>query len=598
MARLSLTERRLRITTGLILATYITIHLSNHMLGLISLDAMEAMRTVVTPFWHSWVGGILLYGSILTHFTLALMSLYRRTTLRMPIWELAQLTFGLSIIPLLAGHIAGTWGARELMDLEVDYEFVLNAIRGDYWLTIRQTLLLLVAWTHVMIGLHFFFRLFTWYTKGFLSLYPWAILVPLLVVLAMGRVDIELDNLKAETTSKSNGYSYGNSSSDGSAYGSGDSYGDSYEDSYSSKNESSDSYGQYDRYGSTPSKSGPIWTVNKFRDLILYCFYGLLILTLLARAIKLRFQDRVGSIALKHISGHELKFKAGQTILEVIRNNSIPHASLCGGRGRCTTCRVRVGEGRLDLDQPSSLEQFALDKIGADHDVRLACQTRPSKNLHISPLVSPDMLHGNATQKGGVSGEEREVLAMFVDLRDSTKLCEGQLPYDALFILNQFFIEMSSALSASHGHYAQFAGDGLMALYGLERGLKQGCIDALQGAVDMQRRMDKLNEKLEQELNVPLRIGIGLHCGEAIVGTMGPPSSPNYSAIGDCINAAARLEGQSKVLNSILIVSQDVVNNAEVDFSEFPTREISLRGKEQSLLAYAIASPLDIAGHL
>jgi adenylate cyclase len=208
------------------------------------------------------------------------------------------------------------------------------------------------------------------------------------------------------------------------------------------------------------------------------------------------------------------------------------------------------------------------------------------------------MLHGNTTQKGGVSGEEREVLAMFVDLRDSTKLCEGQLPYDALFILNQFFIEMSSALTASHGHYAQFAGDGLMALYGLERGLKQGCIDALQGAVDMQRRMDKLNQKLEHELKAPLRIGIGLHCGEAIVGTMGPPSSPNYSAIGDCINAAARLEGQSKVLESILIVSRNVVNNAGVDFAQFPTKEITLRGKEQSLTAFVIKNPIDIAGQL
>jgi adenylate cyclase len=93
--------------------------------------------------------------------------------------------------------------------------------------------------------------------------------------------------------------------------------------------------------------------------------------------------------------------------------------------------------------------------------------------------------YGSTTQKGGVSGEQREVLAIFVDLRDSTSLCEGQLPYDALFILNQFFIEMSSALTSSHGHYDQFAGDGLMAPYGLERGLKQGCIDALQGAVDM-----------------------------------------------------------------------------------------------------------------
>ncbi|MFT5809268.1 MAG: adenylate cyclase [Rubritalea sp.] len=239
------------------------------------------------------------------------MSIYRRTTLRMPVWELAQLLLGLSIIPLLVGHVAGTWGAREFMDSEINYELVLIAIRSDSWLAIRQTLLLLVAWSHVMIGLHFFFRLFSWYTRGFLYLYPWAILVPLLVMLATVRVNIELDSQQTETTNKSNKYSDGNS------------YGGSYE----CKSESFGSDGQSDGYVSTPTKQTPTWTVNKIRDLILFSFYALLVLTLLSRAIKLRFQDKARSIVLRHISGHELKFKAGQTIFEVIRNNAIPHAS-------------------------------------------------------------------------------------------------------------------------------------------------------------------------------------------------------------------------------------------------------------------------------
>jgi adenylate cyclase len=79
---------------------------------------------------------------------------------------------------------------------------------------------------------------------------------------------------------------------------------------------------------------------------------------------------------------------------------------------------------------------------------------------------------------------------------------------------------------------------------------------------------------------------------------MRPPSSPNYSAIGDCINAAARLEGQSKTLDSILIVSRDVVNTAGVDFAKFPTKEVRLRGKEQSLVAFTIKSSLDIVDYL
>jgi len=118
MVKLTLIERRLRITTGLILATYIIFHLSNHSLGLISL---EAMRKLVTPFWRSWPGGVLLYGSIIIHTGLAFMSLYRRTIFRMPAREFCQLVLGLSIVPLLAGHVAAIWGARVLMGFDINY---------------------------------------------------------------------------------------------------------------------------------------------------------------------------------------------------------------------------------------------------------------------------------------------------------------------------------------------------------------------------------------------------------------------------------------------------------------------------------------------
>jgi adenylate cyclase len=212
--------------------------------------------------------------------------------------------------------------------------------------------------------------------------------------------------------------------------------------------------------------------------------------------------------------------------------------------------------------------------------------------------LPPDLDAKSKIGKGGVSGEEREVVAMFVDLRGSTKMGELHLPYDVLFILNRFFVEMAKALNDSHGPYAQFAGDGLMALYGLERGLKQGCLDALQGAVGMQERMNQLNQRLVGELQEPLRIGIGIHCGEAIVGTMGPPKSPNYSAIGDCINAAARLEQKSKKLECTLVVSDQVIQTAGLAFDQFPTQSVSLRGKQQSVFVHVIKNPLDLANGL
>jgi len=567
MAKLTLIERRLRITTGLILATYIFFHLSNHSLGLISLEAMESMRKFVTPFWRSWPGGVLLYGSIIIHAGLAFMSLYRRTTLRMPVWEFCQLVLGLSIVPLLAGHVAATWGARVLMGFDINYEYALSAILSSDWILTKQGILVIVAWTHAVLGLHFFLRLFSWYQNWAVRLYPLVIIMPLLVFLSMMRMGFEL-----EVWSQQSG-------------------------------PVAPSVNNWVIPETQLSEEIPEFIAQKpvnmvFRDGILISFYALLLLTLAARAIRDKTYKKSATVVVNHENGRVLKGKPGQTILEIIRNHSIPHASLCGGRGRCTTCRVRVAQGGAQLEKPSKLEQFALTRIGAAPNVRLACQTRPLQGVHVTPLLPPDLGVHSKIGGGGVSGEEREVVAMFVDLRGSTKMGELHLPYDVLFILNRFFVEMAEALNDSHGHYAQFAGDGLMALYGLKRGLKQGCLDALQGAVGMQRRMNALNQRLADELKEPLRIGIGIHCGEAIVGTMGPPKSPNYSAIGDCINAAARLEQISKELGCTLVVSDQVIQTAGLSLGDFPTQSVSLRGKQQSIFVHQIKNPLDLSNSL
>jgi adenylate cyclase len=134
----------------------------------------------------------------------------------------------------------------------------------------------------------------------------------------------------------------------------------------------------------------------------------------------------------------------------------------------------------------------------------------------------------------------------------------------------------------------------LLALYGLERGLRQGCQDVLRGAMEMQERIIQLNQKLKNELKQPLKIGIGIHCGQAIVGTMGPPTAPNYSAIGDCVNSAARLQTKTKELDCVLVVTDEVVQNAGADFNRFPSQQIGLDGKQQSVLVYLVTNPLDV----
>jgi adenylate cyclase len=157
--------------------------------------------------------------------------------------------------------------------------------------------------------------------------------------------------------------------------------------------------------------------------------------------------------------------------------------------------------------------------------------------------------------------------------------------------MNQFFAEMHAALRATGGYYAQFRGDGLLALYGLESSLAAACRAALEGAAEMQARIESLNRSLADELEEPLRIGIGIHAGVAIVGTLGPPDAPIYSAIGDMVNTAARLEDMTKAYGCTLVASAEVLRQAGVDPSGAPEREVRVRGKTERLTVYAVADP-------
>lgn len=105
----------------------------------------------------------------------------------------------------------------------------------------------------------------------------------------------------------------------------------------------------------------------------------------------------------------------------------------------------------------------------------------------------------------------------------------------------------------------------------------------------MGRRLDDLNQRLAPELETPLRMGIGIHCGDAIVGSMGPPASPNLSAVGDNVNIAARLENQSKTLNARLIISAQVAEAAGIDVSVFPRHLAPVRGREVPVPVHAIS---------
>ena len=532
-------ERRLRLVTGLAVAAYVTGHFLNHALGIVSLEAMEALRRVLSAWWRSPPGTLLLYGSLLTHFSLALVSLARRRTLRMPAWEACQLALGLAVIPLLTVHIVGTRFAWQLLEREVTYPRIVGAIWSDPWLIAKQVLLVAVVWLHLCFGIHFWLRLKRWYPRAQQYLFAAAVLMPALAL--AGFVSAGIDVMRPPPQ---------------------------------------------------PISSAELALLLNARDALYWTFGLLLGATLLLRLAR---KLRRGVYRIHHSSGQIVAAHAGSSILEAMRDAGVPHASVCGGRARCTTCRVRVAEGLGALAAPSELEAEALRRINAAPNVRLACQVRPAADIWITPLVAANADPSAARRPGGVQGRERQVAAMFVDLRGSTQLGETRLPYDVVFILNQFFAEMSEALHATGGHYAQFTGDGLLALYGLETDIGPACRQALTGAADMHRRMRLLNGRLAHELAAPLQIGIGIHAGVAIVGTMGPPAAPIVSAIGDTINSAARLESLSKQFGCTLVVSVDTLRFAGIAAPDAGVRRVEVRGKAVQLDVLPIEDPAALA---
>ena len=548
-------ERRLRLWSGLVVALFVIPHITNHALGLVSMEAMEATRKVLAVIWAGPPGGLFLLLAFLTHFLLSLLALFKRSTIRMPSWEALQIGLGIAIFPMILAHIAGTAVAGQMLGFDPNYEYVITAL----WVAapgkgIQQTIVLVVVWAHMCVGLHFWLRIYDWYRKYSLYFYTAAVLIPVLSLLGFARIGREL----AEKAANDPGF-----------------LGRVFEPITKSD----------------PDMVSGILSIEFNGWIVFAVLVGIVFLGRIGRRI---YRNRHGIYRIELEDGRHVSAPVGTTILDALRDSGIDHAAVCGGRGRCTTCRCHVGTATEHLHMPGEVEQKALNRVGADPEVRLACQTRPRRDLSIRPLLPPNATARDAGRPGGIQGREQEVACMFIDLRGSTKLGEEKLPYDVLFILNQFFAEMAAALSETEGHYSQFTGDGLMALYGLKGTVGEACRNAVEGAIAMFDKLDTLNERLVGEVKEPLKMGIGIHAGEAIVGTMGPPTAQTFSAIGDNINIAARLESLTKEYGVRLVISHAALSKGGLALPDHPQRQAEVRGRDETIAIYAIDDPRDI----
>src|ERR1700730_616803 len=512
--------RQIRLACGLVLFAYQVSHFLNHALGNISMDALAAGVYYHTAFWQFLPVAIAFYTAALLHAVLGIWALYERRQFRWKAIEPLQLVLGLSIPALIITHVIGVRLGQTLFGQEKHYPQVFFA----YWIVWPYKMWLMfavltIAWIHGCIGLYFWLRMKAFYKSAAPFLLGAAVLVPTLAMLGLyqgGRSVVDSDSAewRAENLSP--------------------------------------------RRVGTPAEQAVLGSIE---DYFLIGYLGLLGLVLLARGVRTLNERRGGMITLSYGNGRTFRVPKGLSGLEASLRNNVPHASICGGRARCSTCRIRVIGDCGSLPEPSRREAFVLNRVGAGSDpaIRLACQLRPQTDLSFFQIFLPQITAASLrTSSPARIGEERYLVSMFVDMRGSTRLAEKRLAVGTVFIVNRFLGAVSQAVVECGGQPNQFVGDGQLALFGLSTSPQIACRQALRAAAMRSANVDEVNKLLSPDLREPIRFGIGIHGGEVIIGDIGYRDHMVFTALGDAVNVAARLQDMTKSLICEAIVSEEV----------------------------------------
>src|SRR5205814_142765 len=457
--------RQVRLVSGVVLFAYLVSHFINHHTGNFPMESLSAGIYGHTRFCQSPPIVIVFYASCVTHAARGIWALYQRQQFRWKAIEPLQLVLGLSIPALIITHIVGVRLGQTLFGHEKLYPQVFFA----YWIVwpLKAWLMyavITVAWVHGCIGLHFWLRMKAFYRIAASFLLAVAVLVPTLAMLGLyqgGRNVVDNDSVewRAENLAP-------------------------------------------DKVGTSAEQA----VLSKIEDYFLIGYLGLLVLVLLAKGARAIHERRGGMIALSYGNGRTIKVPKGLSVLEASLRYNVPHASVCGGRARCSTCRIRVIGDCTALPEPSQREAFVLGRVGtSDPSIRLACQLRPATDLSFFQLFLPHTMSadGHASNPTRI-GQERYLVNMFVDMRGSTKLAEKRLPFDTVFIVNRFLGAVSQAVLESGGMPNQFVGDGMLALFGLSTTRQEACRQALRAAAMIAANVDELNKFLEHDLREPI----------------------------------------------------------------------------------------------
>ena len=282
----------------------------------------------------------------------------------------------------------------------------------------------------------------------------------------------------------------------------------------------------------------------------------------------------------------------GETILTASLRAEIPHAHACGGKARCSTCRVLVLDG-VDMCGPrTDVEEDLAQQLQFGDDVRLACQTTVRGDMSIRrPVVDRvDLALANLLELSQSServGKERRLAVLFADITRYTPFAESLLPYDVTHVLNRYFFLMAEVIQSHGGHVSDYIGDGLMALFGIHGDGDQAA-RAVRAGLGMFEALDEINPYLQTMYGREFDIRVGIHVGDAVVGTIGIAPMEKLAAIGDAVNFASRIEAANKEVGTRFLVSKDTVSDLDESFQVGRSFDLPIKGKSGTHVLYEI----------
>ena len=538
--------------------SYAACHFISHATGLLLLDNMELVgRNFILAPWRNTPMRLALLACFLIHCGLGLRALYRRRHLRMPAIEAFQLGLGLLIPYLLIPHALDVRLGYTLFGFEDSYYRVVY----KYWLTNpltglpRQFALLLAVWTHGCLGIHMWLRYRRGYDRWRWPLLGVAVMIPVLAVMGINNAGWD-ETLRAGADA-----------------------------------------GFRALHGPPPAgseRAAEVAVLTASLQWLQIAYVILVALVFLARSVRNWHARRTQGVTISYASGPSITVPRGFSILEASRLIRLPHELVCGGRARCSTCRVRVQRGLTDLPSPSAIELATLARIGAPTSVRLACQVRPSSPVGVAVLIAsarPPRSMGFDLRES----RELTVTALFVDLRDSTALASGRLPFDAIFFIDRYIQAVTGAVQSNAGVITSVAGDGVMTVFGLDGDAGGAARNALAAAAELWRSIDRLSSELAEEIGSALQIGIGVHTGLSVVGSVGLPGQTSIQFLGDTGNVASRLESLTKETRCTMIVSASTVLAAGMTGRGWREANLEIRGLPEPLAAFLIRDRDELA---